>query len=313
MASNNCGLGSRQMSKAGAFACNSAAHSGAMSYASAAAHAERWRLFSEAMRAAGVKRIESIDRGAVERYGRSVADQVRKGGLSPAYAQNLVSSVNVVMQLATKGAWESVSPTRDCLIPERCCVRENAPGGYSRDQFGKAVLAMRELGMNRQASIADLAREFGLRSKEASLLNCRAALIEARAHGHVHVTAGTKGGRPRVVPITNQRQVEALECAAASQADGRSLMPPDRNWKTWREGGLRDGRQALQEAQIAGYHDLRSAFACQRYLELVGREAPVFGAVIEDRNADRAAREVIAAELGHGRIDVVSEYLGGRK
>jgi hypothetical protein len=45
---------------------------------------------------------------------------------------------------------------------------------------------------------------------------------------------------------------------------------------------------------------------------LTGWAAPVAGGEIADRDADREAREQIAEELGHGRIDVVSEYIGGR-
>lgn len=64
---------------------------------------------------------------------------------------------------------------------------------------------------------------------------------------------------------------------------------------------------------IPGFHELRAAYACERYQEIMGTHAPVFGSPVENREADYEARLTIANELGHGRIDVVSEYIGGRK
>jgi hypothetical protein len=50
----------------------------------------------------------------------------------------------------------------------------------------------------------------------------------------------------------------------------------------------------------------------ERYEALTGHPAPVMGGHIDDRQADRDAREQISHELGHDRIEVVAEYIGGR-
>ena len=310
---NNYGLGTREMGKAGAFAANAAARAGNLSYSSAATLGERWQQFTRWARAEqGIKWMEQVDRQEVEAYGRGLAERVDAGALSPAYAQNLVSAVNTVMDLATRGQWESVAPTRVCGIAERSSVRDTAPTGYDRVEYGRALDAMRSSGLDRQAAIAGLARDLGLRSKEACLLNARAALVEALKTGQVTISDGTKGGRTREVPITTPGALEALRTAAALQGAGRNLIPEQESWRQWREGGLREGREALQAHGIARYHDLRAAYACERYETLTGHPAPVLGGVITDRDIDRAAREQISAELGHGRIDVVSEYIGGR-
>ena len=166
--------------------------------------------------------------------------------------------------------------------------------------------------MARQACIAELAREFGLRSKEASLLDTRTALAEARKASTVTITEGAKGGRTRGLSLSSPTQLEVLSRAAEVQGNGRNLIPTEASWREWREGGLRDGREAIQERGIDGYHDLRAAYACERYEALTGHAAPVMGGHIDDRQADRNAREQITNELGHNRIDVVSEYIGGR-
>ncbi len=311
--STNYGLGSRYMSTAGQFACNASARAGTMSYSSAATVGERWSLFADWARSeGGAKKMEQVDAGLVARYGHMLAEQVDHGERSPAYAQNLVSAVNTVMDLATRGGWASVSPTRDCGIAQRCAVREEAPSSHDRDRYGQALEALRSRGLERQATVAELARELGLRSKEASLLDAHRALQEAQGRGAVAITAGTKGGRSREVPVLAARQMETLERAAAVQGADRSLVPAAQSWAQWRDGGLRDGREILQGQEMGGYHDLRAGYACERYDALTGHAAPVLGGEIRDRDADRAAREQIARELGHGRIDVVAEYIGGR-
>lgn len=311
--SRNFGLGSREMAKAGQFACNASARAGTMSYASAATLGERWCQFSAWAREAGIQRMEDVDRPTVEAYGRELAEAVAAGERSAAYAQNLVSAVNTVMDLATRGGWERVSPTRDCAIAQRCTVREDAPAGHDRGRYDQALAELRTQGLDRQAVIAELARELGLRSKEASLLDARQALAQAMSRDQVTITAGTKGGRSRELPILAERQLEVLARAAEIQGPDRSLVPAAQIWAQWRDGGLRDGREALQAQGLGGYHDLRAGYACERYEAFTGQAAPVLGGTIQDRETDRAARSQVAAELGHDRIDVVSQYIGGRR
>ncbi|GAB6051144.1 hypothetical protein JCM16106_19990 [Hydrogenophilus islandicus] len=312
MGSRNFGLGSRDMAKAGRFALNAAAARGEVSYSTAATVGDRWQQFVDWAKEQGINRMEQIDREDVQRYGEELAEKVENGELSASYAQNLVSAVNSVMSIATGGQWESVSPTRDCGIAERSHVRDEAPAALDREAYSRALDAVREQVGERAAAVVELARELGLRSKEASLIDARAALREAEARGAVTIEAGTKGGREREVPITSERQLEALRHAAEAQGRDSSLIPSEMSWKEWREGTLRDAREIVKEETGGSLHDLRAAYACERYEALTGWAAPVAGGTIEDRDADREAREIISAELGHGRIDVVSEYIGGR-
>ncbi len=62
------------------------------------------------------------------------------------------------------------------------------------------------------------------------------------------------------------------------------------------------------------FHDLRAAYACARYETLTGHAAPVVaGRRIADRKTDDQARQTIAQELGHGRMEVLDSYIGGTK
>ena len=62
---------------------------------------------------------------------------------------------------------------------------------------------------------------------------------------------------------------------------------------------------------MRGFHELRAAYACERYQQLTGAAAPVVaGGRQVSKEEDTAARWVLTQELGHGRIDVVSSYIG---
>ncbi|MNW18980.1 hypothetical protein D3C71_2187740 [compost metagenome] len=56
------------------------------------------------------------------------------------------------------------------------------------------------------------------------------------------------------------------------------------------------------------------AYACERYEQITHHPAPINGGHCYqlDRRLDQDARAQISYELGHGRIDVVSVYIGGQ-
>lgn len=310
MSSRNYGLRTRDMASAGRIALARLQGSGGCAFATVDALADRWAQFAAFAKAAGVGRMERIDRELVAAYGRDLAARVEAGELASSTAQNRLSAVNTVMRQVTD--WTSVRPVHDCHIAERDNVRHEPPP--DRDQATAAIEQLRAAGLERQAAIAELAHTFGLRSKEASLLDAAAAQAEARGRGAVTIQDGTKGGREREIPITAPAQLEALARAAEIQSGARNLVPAGHTWAEWRAGGLREGREALREALGGGgYHELRAGYACGRYEALTGQPAPCSGARIEDRDADLDARAVIAEELGHGRIDVLASYVGGRR
>lgn len=150
---------------------------------------------------------------------------------------------------------------------------------------------------------------FGLRVKEAIMLRpWRADAGEA-----LLVDDGTKGGRPRVVPLRNQEQRDALSYL---KTQVRS-----------RNGSLADPSLALKQAITRYYvvmraagitrkglgitsHGLRKEFANRVYFELTGVRSPVQGGPPIDRVVDRDARLRLVEHLGHARESVGSAYVG---
>jgi len=304
---NNYGLRTRDMAQAGRFAMKQEAANGDASFSTAASVGDRFTLFAAFAQSEGLRRLEEITAELVTQYGQSLADQVADGTMSASYAQNLVSAINSVMKAATRGEWNSVSPTRTCGIAKRSNIRKTPAASIERDK----VEAARERMTARGQAITDLARDLGLRSKEASLINAKGALNEARSTGRVTITDGTKGGKRREVPITQGRQIASLERAALVQGEARSLIPEDQTWAQFRDKGLRGIRETLQRWGMTGLHDLRAGYASERYQALTGHRIPIDGGQAT-REDDKSAREIIAVELGHGRIDVVASYIGAR-
>lgn len=304
--SRNYGLGSRNMADAGRLACNQAVKRGTMSFSSAATISDRWSKFIDWVKEnTEIGRMERIDSSMIVDYGQELAENVRCEELSAPYAQNLISAINSVMQLATKNAWKSISPTKDCGISQRQHARQTIPGGLDRERVAEAIANLPP----RTAAIVELCRGLGLRSKEASLIDAKTAFKEASKTGIATISEGTKGGRVREVPV-DYRSLQTLKNAAIQQGNDRSMIPADRSWAQWRNCELRHTRETIQHFTGGGLHDLRAAWACERYKELTGHDAPVCGGLRPDKATDLAAREQIGSELGHGRAEIAAAYIG---
>ena len=102
-----------------------------------------------------------------------------------------------------------------------------------------------------------------------------------------------------------------LERAVRLQGDNRNLIPEGKSYAQWRDHAYHAWSQVAQDHELKGFHDLRAAYACDRYERLTGSSAPVIsGERLVDKEIDLSAREAVSSELGHGRVDVVSAYVG---
>lgn len=151
---------------------------------------------------------------------------------------------------------------------------------------------------------------FGLRLEES--LKFRAVTADKG----VYVTlkgSWCKGGRPRTIPITHDRQRDLLD--EVHRVCGSSAIIPDaQTYIRFRKAF----EKATLEAGISHMHKHRHWYACWRYRTLTGVKPPAEGGPLHSQvhPAERvrldAARLEVSRELGHGRIDVTDAYLGGR-
>lgn len=157
-----------------------------------------------------------------------------------------------------------------------------------------------------------LSHLFGLRRQEAIMLK------PAVAHegDFLHVRSGTKGGRPRLVPIISEMQRTVLQ-DAKGMADlksglicrpGKSLKQAINRFKyVMRYCGI----TKLGEGVTA--HGLRHGYVHHRYEERTdGGKLPVKGGKPGevDPQLDKLAKLKIMEEVGHSRLSVSTAYGG---
>jgi len=154
----------------------------------------------------------------------------------------------------------------------------------------------------------ELQAAFGLRREEAM----KFSPSYADRGGYIALKGSwTKGGRPRVIPIRNEAQRDALARAHAVARRG-SLIPPALSYKKQ----LRCYEGQVAAAGLSKLHGLRHVYAQTRYFELTGWLAPAAGGkttaelTAEERQADLVARLQISQELGHEREQITAIYLG---
>jgi integrase len=169
-----------------------------------------------------------------------------------------------------------------------------------------------------------LARAFGLRVKEAVMLQPRLAersatgapVIAGSTGEWLEVARGTKGGRPRLVPIDSPAKRAALDAAKALlAADAQPLADPARTLKQNldRLHNVLKKFGVTRRALGVTAHGLRHGYAAERYEALAGVPAPVRAGPAPTAAADRLARLQVAEELGHGRRQITNAYLGSTR
>lgn len=172
----------------------------------------------------------------------------------------------------------------------------------------------------------ELCYRFGMRPKEARFFRPHVAVIprelaNPRDAEHfpgcerfLRVRYGTKGGRPRDVPIRTDEQRALIARAMESVAPGMYVGEPGRS----AQQNLHRFYNVLRRFGItkAGLgvvaHGLRHQHANDDYAASSGAASPVRGGHC-DRETDVVSRHAVAAILGHERLDITNCYLGSSR
>ena len=169
----------------------------------------------------------------------------------------------------------------------------------------------------------ELCARFGMRPKEARHFRPHGAVIPRAAamtrdadafpehDTFLHISHGTKGGRPRDVPITNDAQRELLsrvtEAVASGMYVGRPGCTSTQNSTRFYYVIRKFGISKDQLGVVA--HGLRHQHANDEYESAAGAPSRVRGGVARPA-LDAEARQRTARLLGHNRAGVVSCYVG---
>ncbi|MFG0530871.1 integrase domain-containing protein [Pseudomonas sp. yb_2] len=315
----NFGYG-RQLSYAGPQALKDMFGGG--HYGTVKAHCDRWQAFVKWCRSEqgpGMNDARQIDRKVLADYAAYLRDVVRRGDLAISTAQNRLSSVNRAMAALRGDQHVKLPSPSKALGMKRTGVRQSVPEGQDREQVKQIVDALCNRHQLRAAAIVLLARAAGMRLREAILADLPRLSREANELGRINIQDGTKGGRagasaPRWIGVNDQVR-EALRFAwQVSPVGSRNLIAPHESYLIFLQKIIRPARDILHAHNLKGLHELRAAYACERYEQITQHHAPINGGQCcqVDRNLDREARGQVSYELGHGRIDVAAAYIGGR-
>lgn len=155
---------------------------------------------------------------------------------------------------------------------------------------------------------------FGLRREESMKFQPDYALDGQTIENAKYIilkASWTKGGRPRTIPISNEKQRQELRKSLdIARFNGGSMIPHSKTYRTH----LASFERITHELGIGQTHGLRHGYAQTRYRELMGFDCPAVGGSrllsADELVKDKEIRYLISEELGHSRINITSIYLG---
>ncbi|WP_427308561.1 integrase domain-containing protein [Cupriavidus sp. H39] len=200
------------------------------------------------------------------------------------------------------------------------------PDGYVRGYVAREDRSWEGKGIDAAALIADIARTdahvalqlkleaaFGLRAKESWRLRPAHDVLPS---GNLHVHDGTKGGRPRRVPIEFGWQYEVLGQAAtlahATNPERGTLIPASFTQNRWRRRfyTVLEKHGVTKSGAGVTAHGLRHQFLQQMYERESGQAAAVKGGGrVVDVAAHREAMQKVVEAAGHSRATKANAYL----
>lgn len=157
-----------------------------------------------------------------------------------------------------------------------------------------------------------LSHYFGLRAKETMMF--RPGIDYDVENGIIRVGRGTKGGRPRVVPVvTNEQKAFLRECIKALDGAKDSMMPTEVKLLPWIKHYYKVcNRNGISRAAGFTPHGLRHGYAHRLFEAKTGQKpSAVTGEKVDmDLTIKRIARLLVSEDLGHSRDSIASAYLG---
>lgn len=251
-----------------------------------------------------------------EKHVEKLIEHWKKKGLATSTMKDRMSYVR--WALDKSGNQHSIQKNQNLGIPNRQYVK-NEDKSWDTKEYNKVLDAVYEKNQNLGFQM-ELMKEFGLRFKESCTFrpNRDVDLV----NNTIRVHHGTKGGRLREVPIRNDSQKGLIEDLQKKFKGENSLTPTDTTYIQWKKRAYNIARESGITKDLKGtFHGLRHAYAQEIYKKQTGFKAPVkmnreeWSELIKNpfmKKKDEEVRKMIAEELGHGRIDVVSQYLGSK-
>lgn len=277
-------------------------------------HVSESSRFAESMKENGFK-VQDWKNVSNKHVAAYVAE-MQERGLATSTIKESLAGIRAVCEFHKN---ESIHQSNSSFGIENRVYVDNTDKSVTHEVYTQTVHELKEMGEERLAAQVAVCYEFGLRKEEAFKLNPSRDLINNGQS--LFVTAGTKGGRERIVPIIHESQKEALRnLQKFCSSNGNSMNSSEAKYE-------KHAYYILSKIDFLDkkFHAFRHSYAQDRYEQISGFQCRVQFDSKEDfiksahlcegenwKEKDREARLILKAELGHGpdRDDVISQYIG---
>ena len=256
------------------------------------------------------------------KHARAILEHWTAQGIASSTMSTYVSHLRVFLgwldKLPLLAAIEQYLSEHPGLTQRRAAtVRDKSERGANVD-FEEIYRRATETGNEHFVCQLLLIAALGLRVREAWLFRPH---LSVDSVGRVNVDWGTKGGRPRELPMPpTPLQQSAIDRARALVPNAHGSMIPKgfATMEEWsREFYRLCSRIGLTKNQLGVTpHSLRHGVLLDLYRYLAGVPAPVRGGTETpvQKHKEREVRKIVAEFAGHSRSQVSSAYLGsGRR
>jgi integrase len=256
-------------------------------------------------------RLESMN-NVREKHIFAWVDFLVKQSQKPSTIQNKLSVLRIYCSwIGKKGMVRSP----EYYVADSVLVKRSTATKSDKSWDGKNVDELIQVVSHKDVIVGmqlKLCHQFGLRRLEAIMIKPHIADEGA----YIHVRSGTKGGRPRLVPIVTEKQREVLEEAKA-MTDSKSglICRPGKSLKQainrFKFIMCYCGITKLGEGVTP--HGLRHGYVHRRYeARTEGGKLPVKGGKPGevDSHLAKVAKMKVMEEVGHSRVSVTTAYGG---
>ena len=263
------------------------------------------KMIAEQLKACGYNTFRMSPKDLKGRHVNKLLEQWRKDGVSTGTIKNRMVAVRWwAEKVGNSGAVQS----NDTYKIEKRVYITNENKSISLNDLD---LSKTDKNIAQSLRLQDA---FGLRREESMKFQPEFALDGQTIDNAKYIRlkdSWTKGGRPRTIPISNEKQRQELRKAYAQAVkNGGSMIPKEKSYKA-HKSNFESVTHALGVGQT---HGLRHGYAQTRYLELMCFPCPAVGGfrslTSEEIAKDKEIRMLISEELGHSRINITSVYLG---
>lgn len=260
-------------------------------------------------------KIEDID-NLKQKHLKAVFGYLEEQGQAPSTIQNKISIMrtfcnwigkNGMVEDSTKYVKDSASVRRTMVAQE-----DKSWSGHGINVLTKLPeIAKKDKWV---ALYLELCWAFGLRMQEALMFKPKLA----HEGEFIWVREGTKGDRPRVVPIENDVQRDVLERAKLVSDGksgflckrGQSYEQRHRRFYTVMESlGITLSKEGVSA------HGLRHQYMLEAFKRRLGIEAPIKGGDLSQVSKEdlHVASQKLMESVGHTRVSIGSAYYGSRR